>query len=463
MIKKMKTRITLLVLALFVSFNMSSQHDEECLNNLSIFDSYAKNKKYDDAYEPWMIVRNKCPKFNRAIYVRGEKILEHKIKNSSGAEQVAFIEDLIKLKGEYNQYYASKYATGKMLSEQAQLSYKHRKALGKSDGELYNMFDKAFSTDLKNFKSAQGLYTYFSLMVDLFDAGNKQAQEMFDKYDDVSDKIENEIKNASENLNKLSAKEEAGQTLTKKEGQYKKFYSQTLEAFDKVSGSMDKKLGDRANCEVLIPLYQKDFEEFKNDAVWLQRAMNRMYAKECTDDPMFVKIVQQKNTIEPNASTAYYLGILKDKEGNSSEAEKFYKQSIDLETDALKKARLIKRLGEKYYKKGSYGKARSYYREALKLNPADGSPHLRIAAMYAKSANSCGDTNFNKRAVFWLAAGEARKAGRVDPRLKKAASQTAANYLSKAPTKSEIFSAGNKGQTIRIGCWIGASVTVPSN
>ena len=41
------------------------------------------------------------------------------------------------------------------------------------------------------------------------------------------------------------------------------------------------------------------------------------------------------------------------------------------------------------------------------------------------SANSCGDTNFNKRAVFWLAAEEARKAGRVDPTLTKAAAQTA--------------------------------------
>ncbi|MEM9679774.1 MAG: tetratricopeptide repeat protein [Bacteroidota bacterium] len=460
----MKTRFTLLLLALFVGFGMSyGQQDEECMNNLSIFDSYAKNKKYDDAYEPWMLVRNKCPKFNRAIYVRGQKILEHKIKNSSGAEKVAFVNDLIKLKGQYNENYASKYATGKMLSEQAQLSYKYRKELGKSDEDLYNMFDNAFKTDLKNFKSAQGLYTYFSLIVDLYDAGKKTAQEMFDKYDDVNEKIESEIKNASENLNKYSAKEEAGETLSKKDNQYKKFYSQTLEAFDKVQGSMDTKLGERANCEVLIPLYKKDFEQFKNDATWLQRAMNRMYAKECTDDPLFIQIVQQKNTIEPNASTAYYLGILKDKEGNSREAEEFFKQSIELESDPLQKAKLNKRLGEKYYKKGSYGKARQYYREALRLNPADGSSHLRIAAMYAKSANRCGDTNFNKRAVFWLAASEARKAGRVDPRLKKAASQTAANYLAKAPTKSEIFSAGNKGETIRIGCWIGGSVVVPSN
>ena len=112
---------------------------------------------------------------------------------------------------------------------------------------------------------------------------------------------------------------------------------QTLDAYDKVSGSMDAEISERATCEVLIPLYQKDFDEKKNDTKWLQRAMNKMYAKECTDDPMFIKVVQQKNSVEPNADTAYYLGVLKEKEGKTSEAEQYYKQSMDLQTDPLKK------------------------------------------------------------------------------------------------------------------------------
>jgi hypothetical protein len=81
--------------------------------------------------------------------------------------------------------------------------------------------------------------------------------------------------------------------------------------------------------------------------------------------------------------------------------------------------------------------------------------------MYAASANDCGDTNFNKRAVYWLAADEARKAGKFDPTLRNASEQNAQNYLAKAPSKADIFTAGNGGQTIKIGCWIGASVTVP--
>ena len=75
--------------------------------------------------------------------------------------------------------------------------------------------------------------------------------------------------------------------------------------------------------------------------------------------------------------------------------------------------------------------------------------------------NSSGDTTFHKRAVSTLAANEARKAARVDPTLKKSAAQSATSYKAKAPSKSDIFSAANSGQTIKIGCWIGLSVTVP--
>ncbi len=451
----MKTRITILLLALFVSFNIGfAQQDEECMNNLSIFDSYYKSKKYDDAYGPWKIVREKCPKFNRAIYAYGEKILKHKINNSTGADQVAHIKDLLLLWDQAREHFASKYSLGEVLTDKAQLAYKYRKELNISLEEDYNMFDEAFKKDREHFTSAKGLYTYFSLIVDLYDDGKKSAQEMFDKYDDVIEVIEDVEKSYIEKLNKLVEKEEAGTELTKKELKYKDNYEANIAAFEKVTSSMDQKLGKRANCEVLIPLYQKDFEEYKADGIWLQRAMNRMYAKGCKEDPLFLKLVQQKNSIEPSADTAFYLYLLTDE-------QKYFDQTVQLETDPLKKAKLYKKLAQELKAKGSYGKARQYYMKALKLNPSDGSPYLSIAAMYAKSANSCGDSNFNKRAVFWLAAKEAEKAGRVDGRLRKAAAQTATSYRASAPSKADVFNCSCSGTVIKIGCWIQRSITVP--
>ena len=458
----MKTKITLLVL-LFIGLNVGfAQQDEECLTKLSIFHEYTKAKNYDAAYEPWMAVRNKCPKFNNAIYVDGEKILNHKIKKATGAEKTAFINDLVKLWDQRGEHFASKTPKGEYLAKACQLKYDNKADLGLSKDELYACFDDAYHMDKDSFTNPKSLYTYFSLMVDLYDEGKKPAKDLFNKYDDIVEKVEAEVKNYSEKLNKLIEKEEGGTPLTKKENSYKRYYSSYLKAYDQISGSIDQKLGDRANCENLIPLYQKDFEENKNDPIWLQRAAGNMSGKECTDDPLFFKLVNQLNELNPSADTSYYLGLLKDKENKPNEAIKYYEQAITLETDNFKKSKLYYRIATKMKSKRSYGKARNYYRQALKLNPSNGRPYIAIAAMYAASANNCGDTNFDKRAVYWLAAAEAKKAARVDPTMSKAAAQSSANYNAKAPSKAEIFSSGRAGQTIKISCWIGASVTVPN-
>ncbi|MFK7783364.1 tetratricopeptide repeat protein [Psychroserpens sp.] len=459
----MKTRIILILASLFLTVNIGfAQQDEECMLNLTMMSDFVKSKKYDEAYEPWMKVRNKCPKFSYAIYAYGEKILKHKIKNSTGQEKLDFITDMMLVWDTGMELYPSKYDLGEVLSDKGLLMYDNQKEMSLTNQQIYNAFDKAYTQDLKNFTSAKGLYVYFTKIVDLFKAEQAPIQDVFNKYDDVSEQLETINANYTAKLNKIIEKEEAGTALSKNEKKYKTFYQKSLEANDKISGSLDTYLGQLANCENLIPLYQKDFPTYKNDAVWLKRAVSRMYNKECTDDPLYVELVKAYDATAPSADTKYFVATILYKQGKNSEGDNYIKQAYELETDVFKKGRLAKKIANGYKKRGSYGAARKYYREALKLNPSDGTPHLQIASMYAKSANKCGDTNFNKRAVFWYAAQEALKAGRVDPNMKKAAQQAANSYNANAPTKSEIFEAGNAGTTITIGCWIGGSVKVPN-
>ena len=459
----MKTKITLLLM-LFIGFSNAFAQDtnEEDLATLSIFDQYAKAKNYKAAYSPWMELRQRNPKFSRAIYTHGEKILNYKIEKSSGSEKVTFINDLIKLWKERGTYFASKTPKGQYMAKACQLQYDFRKELSMSKEELYICFDTAYKTDTKTFTNPKSLYTYFSLMVDLYDAKKKSAQDLFNKYDDISEKIELEIKNYTQLLNKFVPKGDEEVQLSAKDKRRVKSYTSYLVAYNKISGSVDSKLGERVNCENLIPLYKREFEKFKNDGVWLQRAAGRMLSKECTEDPLFFKLVNAFHNLDPSAKSAYYLGILKDKEGKSTQALDYYKQAVELETNSYEKSKILNRIASKYRKKGSYGKARSYYSKALANNPSLGSAHIAIAAMYAKSAKNCGTDNFSKRAVYWLAAQEVRKAGRVDASLKKNASQNAARYMAQAPSKSEIFSAARYGEIIKIRCWIGRSVKVPS-
>lgn len=439
-----------------------AQQDQDCMLNLTMFNDYVKSKKYDEAYEPWMKVRSKCPKFNLTIYKYGEKILDHKIESSTGAEKIAFIEDYMKLLDEANVNFESKYSKGEIEEQKALLKYESQKALGLTDLQIFEAFDNVFENYKEDFKSTKGLYVYFTKTVDLFKAGKFELQKVFDKYDDVNDQLEGLNDKYSISLNKLIEKETAGTALTKKEGQYKNFYEKSLEANDKISGSLDSYIGELANCENLIPLYKKDFEMNRSNGAWLKRAVSKMYNKDCTDDPLYIELVKAYDQADPSADTKYFVSTVLRKEGKTAEADRYLKESYDMQTDPIKKARMAKKTANDFKKRGSFGSARTYYREALKLNPSDGTPHLYIASMYAKSANNCGDNAFNKRAVFWYAAQEARKAGQVDSRLKSTAAKTAASYEGNAPTKAEIFSENMAGKTINIGCWIGGSVKVPN-
>ena len=458
----MKTRVTLILLALFLSFNVSfAQQDEECMINLTMMSDYVKSKKFEEGYEPFTKLRNKCPKFNYAIYAYGDRILKYKIENSTGADQVNYINDLMKLWDEGLANFPDKYTAGGNLQDKAMLQYDNREVLGLGNKEVYGVFDALYKKSPESFTNPKGLYVYFSTIVDMFDAKEVEVQDVFNKYDDVIDKIGQEIDNYTQMLNPLVQKEEAGTELDKKEAQSKKQYENYLENYEKISGSIDSKLGKLANCEVLVPLYKRDFEKYKNDAVWLKRAVNRMFTKECTDDPLYVDLVKAYDASAPSADTKYFVYNLLMSQGKEKEAKPYLDQSYDLEKNPLKKSQLAMRFGRSLKKQGNYGAARDYFYKSLSLNPSNGRAHIEIASMYAASANSCGDSTFNKRAVYWLAASEARKAGRIDGNLKSYSEELARSYDGMAPQKSDIFTAGNGGEVIRIGCWIGSSVTVP--
>ena len=450
------------LLLLLISANAFSQANEQDINALSIFSEYVKAKNYDAAFEPWMELRERSPKFNSAIYVYGERILKHKIKNSTSEEKVNYLNDLLKLFEEKREHFPNKTPLGDILAKSAQLQYDNKNDFGLSNSEIYSNFDKAYNEDLSSFNNPKNLYTYFKLIVRLYDENLKSAEDLFTKYDEISEKVEKEIKNYTNKVNKFVGTSDEVVSISAKDQRRIKSYNSFLKAYDQISKGMEKDLGDRGNCENLIPLYENNFDANQSDGKWLSRAMNRLYGKECDESQLFVKIVQKKNELEPNASTAYYLGTIKDKQGNSSEALVFYNQAIELETDSYEKAKILFRIATNFRKNGLYSRARSYYMQALGFNPSMGRSYLAIAQMYASSAKNCGADNFSQRAVYWLASKEAMKASRVDGTLKSAALKSSRNYEAKAPQKSEIFSSGREGEVIEISCWIGRSVKVPN-
>lgn len=432
--------------------------NQECMTNLSIYVEHAKVKNYEAAYTPWKMVYDNCPDVNWANFAYGERILKDKIDKSTGAEKDAFISDLMLLHDNSMKYFPKKAKPASVMIDKVMLQYDNKMI---DDSGIYDGLDKAMKEDRANFKNPKAMYLYFSSLVDLFNAGKKDLQEVFDVYEDVTVKIEEENKYWTDKLTELLPKEEAG-TLTSKEKKIFKAANTNSKSFGQIAGSIDSKLGPLADCGNLIPLYEKSYEEKKGDVVWVKRAVGLMFSKECTDDPLFSKMVEIQANLDPSADVFVYLGNLKLKNGDTNGAIADFDKALSLETDSYKQSNIAYKVATVFRRKGSKSNARKYAQKAINFNSASGKSYLLIANLYATSANNCGDDSFSKRAMYWKAADMARKAGRVDPSLSGRANKSAASYSAKAPSKEMIFSGGMAGKTVSFKCWVGGSVKVPS-
>ncbi|MDY8134732.1 hypothetical protein [Aquimarina sp. 2201CG5-10] len=454
----MNTKVLFTIAAgLVLGTTSVSAQATDCATTASIAYEHAKVKNYEAAEEPLWKVRKECPTHSVATFQFGKKLLESKYKKATGATKTALANDMIALWKERQQYFPAKTKTGSMHADIGQIMYDNK--IGTKESQFAE-FHKAWSEDKNNVTNPKNVYTYFSLLVDLHGEKKKEIQEVFNLYDDVIEKIEGEENTKAKTISELTEKEESGTALTRKEKKKLSRSGKILSNYSKVKAGVNQKIGDLADCKNLIPLYNGQFEEKKNDINWLKGAASRMSAKECTSDPLFFKLVEGLHKAEPSAKSAYYLGLLAMKDKKTSKALEYFNQSAELETKANDKAKVYFKIAEVLKRQGSKGKARSYYRKALKQKPSMGICYLRIASMVASSANNCGDDVFSKRAVYWLAENYARKAGRIDPSLKSTASKTAANYKAKAPSKTDIFN-NPEIKSVKIGCWIGETVKVP--
>lgn len=455
----MKTKVILFLSGVLLSTGaLQAQANQECATTASLAYSDAKAKNYDAAYPRIQTLREECPKYSIVTYQYGERVLKDKLSNAPEGEKKELAKDLIELYKERLQYFPGKTEAGEVYSDVAQVMYDYK--IGTTE-EQFAAFDKAFKENPDSL-NAKSLYTYFYLLVELQDAGKKSLQEVFEMYDVVTAKLEQQENETAEGLAKLIEKQESGEELTSKEEKRLNAYEINLKAYSAVKGSINAKLGERADCENLVPMFKREFDQNKANVEWLRRAAGRLSAKDCTEDPLFFQLVEALHKQEPSAKSAKYLGQLADAEGNENKALEYYLQSAKLETNPSDKAAVYYRIADEYRQKGQFSQARTYYRRALDAKPSMGRAYLQIANMIAQSANNCGNTTFEKRAVYWLAADYASRAGRVDPSISSTANETAAAYRGRAPQRSDIFQQDMQGKTISIGCWIGESVRVPN-
>ena len=452
----MKTKLTLLFIAA-ASFFVQAQNTEACTETLSLMATSVKSKDAS-AYDHLTTLRKDCPSFHKSIYSQGEFAIKLKIEKAANpAEKEKYVRDLLKLYDEHDQYFPNNGAGNKMKKGLALFENK----VGTSD-EVFQLLDVAFKTDYANFKYAKAIYVYFEILVNNHKANKGiELQQVFDKYDDLTKKLDEEEEELSNEKDVLLNKEEAGQALSDKENARKARLENNLDIFENVRNDMDNVILELSTCTKLIPFYQKGFEQNKTNEEWLKRATNRLEAKECDSDPLFSKMSEALYKLNPSAEAAEKLGVVEYQRKNMTKAMEYFNQAANLHTDNTKKANIYYKIAS-LYSKSNKVQSRNYARKALQVKPSYGKAYLLIASLYGSSINECGNDQFEKRAMYWLAAQYCNKAAAVDSTIKAKANNDAAKYRAAAPSKTEIFQSGKAGQRIAFNCWVGESIVVPN-
>ncbi|MFY7672637.1 hypothetical protein ACOSP6_16260 [Tenacibaculum sp. MEBiC06402] len=426
-------------LFLFAAVGLNAQASQECNIKYNLFKGDVNTKKYEQSKENLNYLMTNCPKLSVNIYKYGAKAA-NKTKDAELYKKV------------YETRLANFPSKGAAKAHSDYATFLSDNNLA-SEEEIFNILQKAYKISPQDM-GVKNIFKYFKGIVNRHK--DTDPQKVFDTYDDVMESVEEKLDDYNKKISKLLAKDSLG-TIDAKGKRLLKAYSINSKALGLVEGGLDADISAIATCERLIPIYSRDYEANKTNGVWLKRAVSRMYNKECQTDPLFEKLAKSYADVTQSADAFNFVAGVLDNNGDSKGAAAMRKKAFDLETDPTKKARL--KLREAQGTRNS-SKARALAYQALKYNPNMGKAYLFIASLYAKSANSCGNDEFEKRMVYVAALNKAQKAQRVDPG--SGAGRYIRSYQKNIPSKKLIFTKGVAGGSAhKIGCWIGETVRVP--
>lgn len=399
----------------------------KCVQNLSLYRDYYKQKMYDEAYKFWNIAYNSCPASSERMYVDGANLVEMQLKKAETDEQkAAWVDSLLEVYDKRIENFGKEgYILGRKGTDM--LRYAN------DDIEpVYNTLKK--SIDMQGNESEAGAIVAFMNAVVIM-----EKRDQLEEAEVVS------------NFTKLS--DILASNFEKYEGTKTKSY------YERAQESVEKLAGPYLNCDVLIKMANDNYEQNKEDLGWMERTVNLLDKKNCTDATIFFTIAKKMHDDEPSAVSAEKLGILSLKDKKYNNAVTYFKQAVDLVKDQADLYNYYMDLVEAYIGMNSYSEARSYAKKASEIRPNEGMPYLKIGDMIASSASQCKtDDACISKAVYWLAVDYFSKAKSVDPSIAETADKRIGTYSAYFPEKNDCFFKSIKsGDSVKISCWINES------
>ena len=416
------------LLAALIFSTLQGQAQLNCSQKTADIALMLKARNYSEAFRQWGEAE-KCLAESEDLYAAGEKILEYKIDNAASAdEKQLFLQRLLDLYTSYDKNFPTN--TKSNVVKKAML--KHLNNIGKPD-EIYVMLKNAFTNDRPNFTDAKALYVYFEMLFNKNKSGEKgiSADDVYALYSTI-----------------IAHLAELEKTSTSGKSNYKS-----------ATNGINALMSPMSSCDMLNPYYEKNYEAHKTEVSWLRDATTVLSFRNCTSGQLFLTIASQWYLLAPDGASAYALGVANMRNRNPVKATEYFNQAAELEKDLEEKAQICYTIATML--NNDKPESIKFLKKAIGYKPSFGKAYILMAQMYAGAGAECAKTEFEKKALYFLASQTAEKAATADIRLKGASKQLSEMYLKSAPTSEEISAEKMAGKKITFGCWINESVTIP--
>jgi len=419
---------------------------EECVINVSLFNESVKNKQYADAWEPWWQVYNTCPSANKAIYTRGDELVEWKISQTQDQKEYDELRHLLlKLHDSRIKYFGD------------DPKYPAAYVLGLKGVDYCNFFkedplkDPAYEW-LKQSIEGMGNKSQIQVLKTFADLSNMRYKSDPDKYATayISDyQMVSMI---------LAAQAADPQNKNAARAQENKDYVDQMFAS---SGA--------ANCDKLDEIFGPIVKDNISNLDMLNKIMAMFRRVKCTESEIYFTAAAASHKLEPTEESAAGCAKMCMKKGDYKDAVTYYEQAIELapEDDKEDRAEYLFNIAYIYFDKiKSYQLSRTYLRRSLELQANQGRCYILMGMLYAASqpygeGMAPAKAAILNKTVFWAAVDKFQKAKMVDPDVVDDANKLIASYSKYFPTKEEIFDLPElqDGASFTVGGWIQETTT----
>jgi tetratricopeptide (TPR) repeat protein len=399
-----------------------------CAAQLSIMNQYVRINTFEYAYDAWRYCFYNCPEASKNIYIHGAKILKYRIENATDeVSQKAFIDTLMLMYDQRMKYFRQEDKAYGMKG--IDLLRYDKSALAEAHGYL----EKAVDLGGKQVDESVAV-TFISTTYALYQQQLAGADIMIGNYMKIMDLMNEKIKSGDKDPK----------------------IQQAIESIEKIFAE-----SGAADCESLTNIFDPRFEASPNDLDLLKKITTLLSQTGCEKSELYRKTAEALYALEPNSESAAKLAVLFASREEYAKAEDYYSRAIDQETDSEPKARYYYNLANVKYQQKDYPAVRKHCNSAISLKSDFGEAYILIGKAYISGSSSCGETDFEKQAVYWVAVDKFIKARSVDPSVSESATEQINTY-SKAFPNNEItfFNGYTDGQTYKLGCWIQENTTV---